>query len=367
MVNAIAFDFEINPTITGTVVATVGDVSDMVNFTITLTDVLEAEASTSDTDFPYTFTTGMDEDGIPVMTITGYDEILGGTDVSIPAYIEDQDIIYTVTAIGDNAFTIAVPVGFTVAYVDKGLTSVVIPNIVISIGEYAFRKNSSLTVLDLGSGVKIIGDSAFRECGLMNLTIPDNVQMIDDEAFRSNSSLTTLNFGSGLSEIPNGAFAECGLESLTIPDHVKTIGIRAFFSNSNLTTLSIGAGLDIISFNTFRECNLSHVSIPDNISIIDAYAFAYNTQLKTVDLGMGVKFINQGAFFSCRLEKLTIPVSVETIITAAFSANPIRTLCADFMQRELLNQDNVNNFYSFDGYPTTKYTLYYLDTCPSDE
>ena len=351
--DAAAFDFETNPTITGTVTATVGNVTDMAEFTITLTDVIEA--STSEPDFPYTFTTDMDENGIAVMTITDYDVVLGGTDVDIPAYIEDQGTLYTVTAIGFSAFS------------RKGLTSVTLPNTVLSIEGRGFLDNRDLRMVDLGSGLEIIGDNAFNSCGLTSLNISDNVLQIGEFAFAGNNSLTSLDLGNGLTSIGKKVFTACGLTSINIPDNIKTIGEGAFLQNIHLSSVNLGAGLETIGINAFDRCGLESLTIPDNVKVIESLAFANNGKLTTINIGSGLMAINESVFQSCNLARLTIPNNITEIDNTSFSSNPITTVCADATQQALLNAQNLDNYGNFDTDPTTTYTFYTLADCPSDE
>ena len=84
---------------------------------------------------------------------------------------------------------------------------VVIPDSVISIGNYAFFDCSNLTSIVIPNSVTEIGSWAFRGCsGLKSITIPDSVTKIRWGVFCGCSSLTSIN----------------------IPDSVKLIGEAAF-------------------------------------------------------------------------------------------------------------------------------------------
>ena len=93
--------------------------------------------------------------------------------VHIPEEMVYDGITYSVTSIGNNAFSRC-----------NGLTELTIPNSVTSIGNYAFQYCSGLTELTIPNSVTFIGDGAFDDCsGLTELTIPNSVTSIGDGAF----------------------------------------------------------------------------------------------------------------------------------------------------------------------------------------
>ncbi len=96
-----------------------------------------------------------------------------------------------VTSIGDRSFedcsslaSVTPPESMTEAFSGcDGLTSVMIPKGVTSIGNRAFGC-SSLTSVTIPEGVTSIGDSAFEGCSsLTSVTIPEGVTSIGDSAF----------------------------------------------------------------------------------------------------------------------------------------------------------------------------------------
>ena len=79
-----------------------------------------------------------------------YNEYNGS--VVIPSLVEYGGFTYSVTSIGDNAFS------------SCDLTSIEIPNSVTSIGDYAFVYCLSLTSIQIPNSVTSIGNNALRYC-----------------------------------------------------------------------------------------------------------------------------------------------------------------------------------------------------------
>ena len=194
------------------------------------------------------------------VAITGYN-IEGGLDVVIPSEINGKKVV----AIADYAFTtngvtptnISNTKKVSVSYLNNnkkdvatiplsripveglGITSVVIPSTVKSIGESAFE-NNQLTEVTIPSSVTSIGSYAFHSNKLTSITLLDGVANIGNSAFSSNQ-LTSLTLLDGITSIGNSAFYGNKLTKLTIPGSVTSIGRRAFYkdssSNSNLSKI----------------------------------------------------------------------------------------------------------------------------------
>lgn len=89
----------------------------------------------------------------------------------VPSYVTKSGKKYTVTVI--NGYV----------YSHKGITSVVIPDTIISIGASAFSSNTDLTSVTFGSNVKVIGTYAFQYTKLSSVTLPDSVTSVAEQAF----------------------------------------------------------------------------------------------------------------------------------------------------------------------------------------
>ena len=166
-----------------------------------------------------------------------------------------------------------------------GLTSVTIPDSVISIGEGAFSRCTGLTSVTIGKGVTSIGDGAFSNCtGLTSITIPDSVTSIGDWVFSRCTGLTSVTIGKGVTSIGSYAFRYCtGLTSVTIGGSVTSIGYEAFSGCRGLTSVTIPDSVTSIDREAFSGCTgLTSVTIPDSVTSIGWGAFEGCTGLTSI-------------------------------------------------------------------------------------
>ena len=130
-----------------------------------------------------------------------------------------------------------------------GLTSIEIPNSVISIGIGAFRNCSSMarmvvesgnTVYDSRGNCNSIIKTSTNElvAGCKTTVIPDSVTSIGNDAFYFCSGLTSIEIPNTVISIGSLAFEGCtGLTSIEIPNSVTSIERGAFWGCSNLTDI----------------------------------------------------------------------------------------------------------------------------------
>ncbi|MEN9671949.1 MAG: hypothetical protein RL553_214, partial [Planctomycetota bacterium] len=174
-----------------------------------------------------------------------------------------------------------------------------------------------ITSIVFPNTITTIGNNAFPQCRVLaSITIPASVITIGNRAFVNSQSLTTINvdaanpnyssndgvlYNKDQSLLISCPGAKAG--SLTLPSSVITIGDQAFEGCMNLTSINIPASVIAIGNTAFANC--WHVT---------TITFAANSSLTT---------IGQGAFFGCNsLTSITLPASVITIGDNAFLACP---------------------------------------------
>ena len=181
------------------------------------------------------------------------------------------------------------------------LTSLVIPDSVTNIGDYAFSDCRSLTDIVIPDGVTSIGDYAFSGCrSLSSVVIPDSVTSIGDWAFNGCKSLADIVIPSSITSIGDYAFEGCSaLTSIVIPNGVTSIGDCAFANCSSLTDIVIPDGVTGIGKFAFDGCSsLSSLVIPDSVSCIGGSAFKNCSSLSSLVIPESVVNLNGNPF--CR-------------------------------------------------------------------
>ena len=110
-----------------------------------------------------------------------------------------------------------------------------------------------------------IGDYAFNNCsGLTSVTIPDNVLTIGTYTFYHCSGLTEVVIPDKVTSIGQSAFFYCtGLTSVTIGSAVTSIGLSGFRNCTSLTTVTVKAEECALGNSAFAYCdNLAAIYVP---------------------------------------------------------------------------------------------------------
>ena len=334
----------------------VGDSGAVVN----TTSALEITYKEADECYIYTVSGGK-------VTINEYDKTCP-KDVEIPATIGGLPV----TVIG------------TYAFANMELTTVKIPDGVVTIESGAFRSNK-LTDAKIGSTVKTIGSIAFQNNQLTSLTLPPGVS-VGSGAFTNNNipesdaMIYKMNAdgsydysvlvgyageskdivippkvnGVALKRIESSAFRSLSLTSVVLPDTVEYIGSLAFDGNK-LTEIVFPKSLKTIEGGAFANNRLASIDIPSNVTSVAGRSFngnlvpgnaafiykrnsdgsvdystlvSYAGSNKDIVIpetanGVTLKTISGSALFGCGLKGVVIPSTVTSIGNYAFNANQL--------------------------------------------
>ncbi len=153
------------------------------------------------------------------------------------------------------------------------------------------------------SGYKVttIDENAFLGTNITSVVIPEGILHMGDGVFEGCKSLETVKIKAKISNLPPKTFYECKkLKSVELPSTVKNIKSEAFYYCKKLSTIS-GANVEVVGMDAFRECDiLTTFSFP-KLKSIGEYAFGYSGIEAVPDLKY-LETIGESAFEYC--EKL---------------------------------------------------------------
>ena len=198
----------------------------------------------------------------------------------------------------------------------KNLTSLIIPESVTSIGNYAFDYCTSVytVVWNAKNCADFEGHSApFEDSdSIISFSFGDSVKHIPANLCRDMKNLTSLIIPESVTSIGGGAFAGCsGFTSITIPNSVTSIGESAFADCDSLTSVVWNAKscadfegfstpfYDVYAYEYTGNYNIISFSFGDSVEHIPAYLCHIMKELTSLTIPESVTSIGENAFDGC--------------------------------------------------------------------
>ncbi|MDE7406410.1 MAG: leucine-rich repeat protein [Clostridiales bacterium] len=267
--------------------------------------------------------TGITLISIPKSVVALSDYTFGGSSsLETITFEKDEDGNCALTAIGKNVF-----VGTT-------LKAISIPKSVTSIGQYVFSNISSFTSIAFekdeegNCALATIGAGAFNNTGITSVVIPKSVTTLGINPFRYCDKLTSLTVEDGndtyVSE--NNVVYNAdksilliyagGIEgAFAIPNDVVEIGDYAFAGSKWAGALNVSLAGFTVGESAFEACGITSVTLASGVTIGN-WAFGDNPELVSVTVGENV-VIGESAFENCaKLGSVTLGSGVTVGIRA---------------------------------------------------
>ena len=183
----------------------------------------------------------------------------------------------------------------------ENLTALTIPSNVSSLGETPFAGSGIMTINSNSNFFSVENNTLYDankteiifSPNVTSLTVPETVVSIRENAFENNSALISINL-SNVTNIGNYAFAECNNLDTIVGDSVTYANKTAFLNTSwleNTVNDEIIIGSVLIEYNG----NTTSYRIPSNITYIAMDAFSNDT-LEKVYIGDSVETIERFSF-----------------------------------------------------------------------
>lgn len=217
------------------------------------------------------------------------------------------------------------------------LTSIIIPDKVITIGDAAFLSCTSLRSISFGRSVKTISAECFSWVAVESIRFPSSVESIQINAFSSCPNLETVVFpaDSLLTSLAVNSFANSNrLRSIEFGERLASITPGALSMTYGLTEIAVaggnehlrGVGGTIVSADgrNLIACGggVRSLRVGRGVSRISQWALykCKNLVNVTFESGCEIESIGDSTFFGCTsLSSITLPKSIAALTDSSFN------------------------------------------------
>jgi hypothetical protein len=224
-------------------------------------------------------------------------------------------------------------------------STVVIPDEVAVIGNYAFNDCATLEVVVIPETVKEIGNMAFANCDkLKSVTVPDNVTKLGSSCFSDCRRLEYAFIGAGVIAIGESPFLRSpALTEIRVSENnqkyrsedgvLLTKDGRAVISypaGKVTEEYSIPEGVAVIATSAFWGAEaLVKLSMPDTLTHIGNFAFQYCKNLSVIETSASLKVLGSCVFGGCEsLSVLRLPKTIASVGYHAVADCPTKVICS---------------------------------------
>lgn len=152
-----------------------------------------------------------------------------------------------------------------------------------------FSYMQKVKTLIIEEGITEIGHCAFLGnyryykfmTELRTVVLPESLETIGDYAFADCENLKRVIMSDNLKKIGKYAFYQTAVSSINFPEGLETISSYAFYS-ADISNLSLPETLKVIGYYAFCGTKVKNVYIPESVTSIGKYAFEGCKSLKKI-------------------------------------------------------------------------------------
>ncbi len=263
-------------------------------------------------------------------SVTGLSN-LNITDVVIPDTVTYENVTYTITSIGVDAFKAS-------STTSSNIRTITMSDNITKIETEAFYNCTSLRYIKLSKNLKTIKTAAFYNCtALVNIELPETVSTLAQKAFMNCSSLYSIYLPKNINKLKGETFSGDtslkyvyiqDLESISSGDFNNCKSLKTiYFNQSALPTVS-GTNTYYESATKYMSQDISYVDDDDYYYVIDhetntaQVSGLKDLSITDVKVKSSFEFMNQVyivngiydyAFYKQELNSIELASTVKTI------------------------------------------------------
>lgn len=203
-------------------------------------------------------------------------------------------------------------------------------------GDYAtvgdgvlLRYQGSDTDIELPDNINRIASHAFISSKIKSVIVPESVYAIDEYAFADCTGLESIEFSDGLIVIGDGAFRGCKkLQQIITPASLSYIGQFAFSGDAALDSAQLRGDDMTVSHNAFKGCTaMRYALMSDGVYELYDNAFDGCTSLEGLSVSRETSQISASALSGCT--KAVVCCEDDAAAKTALSDHPVNTVMGD--------------------------------------
>ena len=230
---------------------------------------------------------------------------------------------------GKNVVDVSTAGGLQQALTDAGINASTVTELTITgtLGDADFtymKENlSALNQLDLsGLDITVLPESALQGIPFETVVLPEGLKEIENYAFYSCKSLRTLEIPESVEKLGRWIVWECDyLETVTLHNGLNTLSESTFWGCGGITSIHIPTTVTEIPAYCFSNCqNLERIYLHDGITSIGTEAFFNCYSLKSFTAPQSLTVLSDYMLYQCKsLELVTLHDGITEFGTECFS------------------------------------------------